>query len=286
MKNKGTMKKTGKLWSVIMFIVILLGAFIMIYPLAWMVASSFKPELMIFKDKSLIIRQFTVEHYIRGWRGVGGTTFAKYLFNTLTIVIPVVFGTLLSSSMVGFAMARLQFRFKSLVYVLIFLTMMLPMHSTLIPRYIMFKNFGWINTYLPLTVPSFFAVQGFFCYLFIQFMRGIPAELDKAATIDGCGPITIFIRIISPLSVPAYLTAALFSFIWTYDDFFSQLVYISNPTSFTISLALRQYIEALELSAFGVLFAMSSLALIPVFILFISFQKYLVEGIATTGMKG
>ena len=280
------MKKTKKLWSIILFIVILLGALVMIYPLVWMVASSFKPELMIFKDKSLIIRQFTVANYIRGWRGVAGTTFANYLLNTLKVVIPVVFGTLLSSSMVGFAMARLQFRLKGLVYVLIFLTMMLPMHSTLIPRYIMFKNFGWINTYLPLTVPSFFAIQGFFCYLFIQFMRGIPGELDKAATIDGCGPIMIYIRIISPLSVPAYLTAALFSFIWTYDDFFSQLVYISNPTSFTIALALRQYTEALEMSAFGVLFAMSSLSLIPVFILFISFQKYLVEGIATTGMKG
>ena len=280
------MRKPKKMWSVIMFIVISLGAVVMIYPLAWMAASSFKPELMIFRDKSLLIREFTVEHYIRGWRGVAGTTFLHYLLNSLKVVIPVVLGTLLSSSMVGFAVARLQFRLKSLVYVLIFLTMMLPMHSTLIPRYIMFKNFGWINTYLPLTVPSFFAIQGFFCYLFIQFMRGIPAELDKAATIDGCGPIMIFIRIITPLSVPAYLTAALFSFIWTYDDFFSQLVYISKPTSFTVVLALRQYIEALELSAFGVLFAMSSLSLIPIFILFISFQKYLVEGIATTGMKG
>jgi multiple sugar transport system permease protein len=280
------MKKPKKKWSIIMFIIIFLGALVMVYPLVWMVASSFKPEFLIFRDKSLIIREFTVEHYIRGWLGVGGTTFPLYLLNTFKIVIPVVLGTLLSSSMVGFAMARLQFRFKNLVYVFIFLTMMLPMHSTLIPRYIMFRNFGWTNTFLPLTVPSFFAVQGFFSYLFIQFMRGIPVELDKAATIDGCGPIRIFIKIISPLSVPAYLTAALFSFIWTYDDFFSQLVYINKPSAFTVALALRQYIEAFEMSAFGVLFAMSSLSLIPVFFLFVSFQKYLVEGIATTGLKG
>jgi len=280
------MIKPQKQWSIVMFIIISLGALAMIYPLAWMVASSFKPEFLIFKDKSLLIREFTVEHYIRGWLGVGGNTFLHSLFNTFKVVVPVVVGTLFSCSMVGFAMARLQFRFKSLVYALIFLTMMLPMHSTLIPRYIMFRNFGWTNTYLPLTVPSFFAIQGFFCYLFIQFMRGIPAELDKAATIDGCGPITIYVRIIAPLSVPAFLTAALFSFIWTYDDFFSQLVYISKPTAFTVSLALRQYIEAFELSAFGVLFAMSTLSLIPIFLLFVSFQKYLVEGIATTGMKG
>jgi len=280
------MKKVKNKSAIFLLIIISLGAIVMIYPLAWMVASSFKPEFMIFRDKSLIIRDFTVEHYIRGWRGVAGTTFLHYLLNTFKVVVPVVLGTLLSCSMVGFAMARLEFRFKSIVYALIFLTMMLPMHSTLIPRYIMFRNFGWINTYLPLTVPSFFAIQGFFCYLFIQFMRGIPGELDKAATIDGCGPIMVYIRIVSPLSVPAYLTAALFSFIWTYDDFFSQLVYIARPTAFTVSLALRQYIEALEMSAFGVLFAMSTLSLIPIFILFISFQKYLVEGIATTGMKG
>jgi multiple sugar transport system permease protein len=275
-----------KIRLAVMLLMVSLGALIMVYPLVWMVISSFKPEQMIFRDKSLIIRQFTVEHYIRGLRGVAGTSFLHYLTNTLQVVIPVVLGTLLSCSMVGFAMARLQFPFKKLVYVLIFLTMMLPLHSTLIPRYIMFKNFGWLGSYLPLTVPSFFAVQGFFCYLFIQFMRGIPAELDKAATIDGCGPITIYLRIISPLSVPAYLTAALFSFIWTYDDFFSQLVYINNPTDLTIALALRQYVEGLELSAFGVLFAMSALSLIPIFVLFICFQKYLVEGIATTGMKG
>ena len=280
------MKKANKTWSIILFVLVSLGAVVMIYPLLWMVASSFKPELLIFRDKSLLIREFTVANYIRGWRGVGGTGFMGYLANTLKIVIPVVVGTLISCSMVGFAVARLQFPFKKLVYVFIFLTMMLPFHSTLIPRYIMFRNFGWVGTFLPLTVPSFFAIQGFFCYLFIQFMRGIPNELDKAATIDGCGPLGIYFRIVVPLSVPAFLTSALFSFIWTYDDFFSQLIYISNPTSFTISLALRQYIEAFELSAFGVLFAMSTLSLIPIFILFISFQKYLVEGIATTGMKG
>lgn len=277
---------SNRTYRIVMFTVTLLGAVIMIYPLLWMAASSFKPERMIFLDKGLIIRDFTLEHYVRGLAGVAGTTFWNYMINTLKVVLPVVLGNLLSCSMVGYAMARLKFPYKNLVYTLIFLTMMLPFHATLIPRYIMFRNFGWLETYLPLTVPNFFAVQGFFCYLFIQFMRGIPPELDQAATVDGCGPITIYLRIISPLAVPAYLTAAIFSFIWTYDDFFTQLIYISKPSRFTIALALRQYVEALELSAFGVLFAMSLLSLIPIFVLFISCQKYLVEGIATTGLKG
>lgn len=280
------MLESKKVTKVVTLVIVTLGAVIMIYPLLWMLASSFKPESLIFQDKSLIIRQFTLENYTRGLKGVAGTTFFDYMLNTLKVVVPVVVGNLLSCSMVGFAMARLRFRYKSFIYALIFLTMMLPLHATLIPRFIMFQRFGWMDTYLPLTVPNFFAIQGFFCYLFIQFMRGIPRELDEAATVDGCGPIRIYLRIISPLSVPAYLTAGIFSFIWTYDDFFSQLIYINRPVRFTIALALRQYIEALEQSAFGVLFAVSIMSLVPILLLFISCQKYLVEGIATTGLKG
>ncbi len=278
--------KSKNMYKLFTTILMSLGALIMLYPLAWMVVSSFKPEAMIFKDKSLIIKAFTLENYVRGLKGVAGTGFIDYIVNSLKVVIPVVIGTLFSCSFVGYAVARLTFPFRKLVFPVILLTMMLPIHATLIPRYIMFRNLNWIDTYLPLIVPSFFAIQGFFCYLFIEFMRGIPKELDQAATVDGCGPITIYFRIIMPLSVPVFITAAIFSFMWTYDDFFSQLIYINNPTKFTIALSLRQYTEAFELSAFGVLFAMSTLSLIPIFILFITCQKYLVEGIATTGLKG
>lgn len=275
-----------KVYRTIATILISLGAVVMLYPLLWMVASSFKPENMIFVDKSLLIKEFTIEHYIRGLAGVAGTSFLDYMANSLKVVLPVVIGNLISSSMVGYAVARLKFPFKKIVFPIILITMMLPMHATLIPRYMMFRNLNWIDTYLPLTVPSFFAIQGFFSYLFIQFMRGIPKELDQAATVDGCGPIMTYFRIIVPLSSPVFITASIFSFIWTYDDFFSQLIYINDPTRFTIALSLRQYTEAFELSAFGVLFAMSALSLVPVFVFFISCQKYLVEGIATTGLKG
>ncbi len=271
---------------IILFAFVLLGSLVMVYPLLWMLASSFKPELLIFKDKSLIIREFTVEHYVRGWNGVSGTLFPDYLLNSFRVCVPVVVGNLISCSMVGYAVARLKFPGKNIVFSIILLTMMLPMHATLIPRYVMFVNLDWINSYKPLTVPSFFAVQGFFCYLFIQFMRGIPGDLDQAATVDGCGPVRIYLKIIAPLTLPAFITTAIFSFIWTYDDFFSQLIYINNPTRFTVALALRQYTEALELSAFGVLFAMSAVSLIPIFVFFITSQKYLVEGIVTSGMKG
>jgi len=280
------MKKRLMIFTTLKTIFVSMGAILMTYPLIWMVVSSFRPELDIFRETSLIIRHFTLENYIRALQGVAGTTFFEYMTNTLKLVLPVVAGTLISSSFVGYAIARLDFPFKSFAFTIILLTMMLPMHVMLIPRFIMFRELGWLGTYLPLIVPSFFAVQGFFNYLFIQFIRGIPKELDQAATIDGCNPISVFFRIIAPLSVPAYITAGIFSFLWTYDDFFSQMIYITRPSEFTIALALRQYMDAFELTAFGVMFATSVMSLIPILVLFITCQKYLVEGIATTGLKG
>ena len=271
---------------IITFIIVLMGAVLMLYPLAWMVSSSFKPELLIFADRSLIIREFTLENYIRGLGGVGGITFFQFFLNSMTIVVPVVIGNVLSCSLVAFAIARLEFPWKKAVFATVLLTMMLPMHVTLIPRFVMFLELGWVGTYLPLTVPNFFAVAGFFCFLLIQFMRGIPKDLDEAAIVDGCGPLGIYAKIIMPLSVPALITAAIFSFIWTYDDFFSQLIYIRRPSMFTVALALRMYNEQMELSAIGVLMAMSTVALLPVIIFFTTCQRFLIEGISTTGLKG
>jgi len=268
------------------FAVALLGCALMLYPLVWMISSSFKPEALIFYDRSLFIREFTFENYIRGFGGVAGIPFWRFMVNTFQIVIPVVIGTVISCSMAAFAFVRLRFVGIKIYFVLMILTMMLPVHGVLIPRFLMFNALGWIDTYLPLTVPAFFGLGSFFIFLFVQFIRGIPVEIDQAATVDGCGPIQIYIRIIMPLCVPAILTSAIFSFIWTYDDFFSQLIYIHTASMFTVSLALRQYTEVLEESAFGTLFAMSTVALLPLFIFFISCQKYLVEGIATTGIKG
>jgi multiple sugar transport system permease protein len=280
------MVRSNKTAQALLFLFVCLGAVVSLYPLLWMVASSFKPEKLIFADKSLLIREFTLENYIKGFRGIGGNTYLDYLRNTFILVIPVVFANLLSCSMTGYAFARLQFAAKKILFVLMLLTMMLPMHASLIPRYILFSKLGWINTFKPMIVPHFLAIGSFFVFLFVQFMRGIPKELDHAATVDGCDPISIYWRIILPLSMPALLTTAIFTFIWTYDDFFSQLIYLNDPRKFTIALALRQYTEAYELSAFGTLFAMSAVSLLPVMLFFVSCQKYLVQGIVTTGLKG
>ena len=234
------MRAKEAITKVILFTVLIFGAIVALYPLIWMVCSSFKPELMIFKDKGLIIHEFTLENYVRGFKGISDVTFWDTMGNTFCIVIPVVIGTIFSSSMAGYAFVRCHFAGKKLFFGIMILMLMLPMHAALIPRYVMFRNMGWLDTYLPMIVPAFMATNSFFVYLFVQFIRGIPRELDEAATMDGSGPVGIFCRVIVPLSTPAIVTTAIFSFIWTYDDFFTQMLYINSPQKFTVSLALRQ----------------------------------------------
>ncbi|MGH3656751.1 MAG: carbohydrate ABC transporter permease, partial [Micromonosporaceae bacterium] len=163
---------------------------------------------------------------------------------------------------------------------------MLPHHVTLIPQYAIFLELDWINTYLPLIVPKFLAVDAFFIFLMVQFIRGIPRELEDAAKVDGCGPVAIYWRIVLPLLTPALATTAIFTFIWTYNDFFTQLVYLSDTDMFTVPLGLRSFLDASGESSWGPMFAMSVLSLIPVCLIFAFFQRRLTEGISTTGMKG
>jgi multiple sugar transport system permease protein len=167
------------------------------------------------------------------------------------------------------------------------ITLMLPAHVTLVPRYILFNTFGWVGTYLPIYGPKFLATDAFFVFLLVQFIRTLPKELDEAATIDGCGKFEVFLRIIVPLAAPALVTTALFTFLWTWDDFFNPLLYLTNPPIFSVSRALRTFVgDAGAVSNWGGALAMATLSMIPPFILFFSLQKYFVQGITTTGIKG
>jgi multiple sugar transport system permease protein len=268
------------------FLCVLAGACLTLFPLWWLLVSSFTVEGVIFRQSGLWPTQFALDNYILGWRGISGITFGRYFGNSFLVVSLCIIGTLISSSMAAFAFARIEFDLKHIFFAVMLATLMLPFHVTLIPRYIMFFKFGWVDSFLPLTVPSFFAVNAFFVFLMVQFMRGIPAELDHAAKVDGCGPIQVYLFIILPLAMPALVTAAIFTFIWTWNDFFSQLIYLSNPLRYTIALALRAFQDATSASSFGQMFAMSILSLVPILIFFISAQRLLIEGIATTGFKG
>ncbi len=257
----------------------------MLYPLLWMLASSFKPESEIFGNASLFPSSFSVDAYRRGWAGLQ-VSFGRFFVNSLIVSLASVIGNVLSCSLAAYAVARLDFRFRAFWYALMLGTLMLPYHVTLIPQYILFLNLEWIDTFLPLVVPKFLAVDAFFIFLLVQFFRTIPRELDDAAKIDGCGPFRIYWRIILPLSLPALATAAIFTFIFTWDDFFGPLVYLNDIHSYTVQLGLRSFVDSTGKSDWGALFAMSVLTLLPVFAFFVFFQRLLIQGISTTGLKG
>jgi multiple sugar transport system permease protein len=264
----------------------LIGAsLIMLYPLLWMLASSFKSENEIFSNGiSIIPESFSLESYVRGWKGLT-VSFTTFFWNSAVISILSVIGNTMSCSLAAYAFARLKFRGRDLWFALMLGTLMLPYHATLIPQYVLFLNIGWVDTILPLVVPKFLAADGFFVFLMVQFFRGLPRELDEAAKMDGAGPWRIYFKIILPLSLPVLATTAIFTFIWTWDEFFAPLIYLNDMGSYTVQLGLRAFVDSSGKSDFGGLFAMSVVTLIPVFILFLLFQRLLIEGIATTGMK-
>lgn len=277
-------KQLGK---VIYHIVVCGIGLIMIYPLVWMVCSSFKPTSTIFQTAgSLIPEQFTLENYSNGWRGIGSFTFGKFFSNSFFLVILATIGTLLSSAIVAYGFSRCNFKCKKILFAAMLVTMMLPAQVLMIPQYLWYQKLGWVGTYLPLIVPFFFATQGFFTYLMKNFIDGIPRELDEAAVIDGCSYYGVFGRIILPLMVPALITGAIFSFMWRWDDFLSALLYINSTENYPVCLALKLFCDPSSSSDYGAMFAMSTLSILPAVLIFIFFQKYLVEGISTSGLKG
>lgn len=266
--------------------IIALGLF-MIYPILWMIVSSFKPNNMIFSDPGLIPKAVTVENYITGWKGYAGTSFGRFFANSLLMCMGAVAGNLMACTMAAYAFGRLQFAGRNFWFTVMMVTLMLPGQVTIVPRYIMFNTFGWVGSYLPIIMPKFLATDAFFVFLLVQFIRSLPKELDEAAIIDGCGKVGVFVRIIVPLATPALVTTGLFTFLWTWDDFFNHLLYLTEPPIFSVSRALRTFVgDAGAVSNWGGALAMATLSMIPAFVLFFSLQKYFVQGISTTGIKG
>jgi multiple sugar transport system permease protein len=264
--------------------VLVIAAFVMLYPLLWLVASSIKPNALIFRDPSLIPSELDLSNYSIGWNALTHP-FTRYLLNSVVVVAGAVLGNLVSCSLAAYAFARLNFRGRRVWFAVMLMSIMLPVHVVIVPQYVLFSQLGWINTYLPLVVPKMLATDAFFIFLMVQFFRGIPRELTEAANIDGAGHGRIFFQIMLPLSMPALVTTAIFTFIWTWNDFFSQLIFLTDPDMYTVPVALRTFVDSQSESAWGALFADSVVSLLPVFLIFLFGQKYLVRGIATTGLK-
>ena len=277
-------KRTG---TIIYHILVCGFGLLMLYPLFWMFMSSFKDTNTIFTTaRSLIPDPFTLENYANGWKGFAGVSFATFFKNSLFVAVLGTIGTLASSACVAFGFARCQFRGKKLLFGAMLASMMLPGQILMVPQYLWYEKLGWVGSFAPLIVPFCFAIQGFFVYLMMNFIQGIPRELDEAAKIDGCSYYGIFGRIILPLMSPALITGAIFSFMWRWDDFMSALLYIDDPYKYPVSLALKLFCDPGSSSDYGAMFAMATLSIITIVLIFIFFQKYLADGIATSGLKG
>lgn len=274
----------ARIRPVLIHVVLAGSALVMLYPVIWMVVSSLRPGNEIFRDPGILVKDLQIENYKAGWNALS-EPFTRYLLNSAVVVLGAILGNLVSCSMAAYAFARLEFSGKKLWFAIMLLSIMLPIHVVIVPQYILFSQAGWINTFLPLVVPKLLATDAFFVFLMVQFIRGIPRELDEAARIDGCGRGGIFLRVILPLMVPALATTTIFTFIWTWNDFFSQLIYLTDPKMYTVPVALRSFVDATSSTSWGSMFAMSVVSLVPVFLAFLLGQRFLIKGIATTGIK-
>jgi len=272
--------------SIITHVVMILLGIFMLYPLIWMLSSSFKTNSEIFGSVSLLPKEPVWDSFIKGWNGTGRITYTTYYKNTFLIVLPAMLFTVFSCSIVAYGFARFRFRFKRQLFILMISTLMLPNSVLVIPRYLLYNKLGWLNTYLPFLMPALFACYPFFIYMMVQFFRGLPRALDEAATIDGCNSFQVYWHILMPLCKPALFSAAIFQFIWTWNDFFNSLIYINSVRKYPIVLALRMSLDATSAANWNQVLAMSVVSLLPGTILFFSAQKYFVEGVSAGSVKG
>ncbi len=256
----------------------------MIYPMVWLVGASFKPENQIFSTMNPFPSAFTIANYVTGWTATG-TSFTVYLSNSLTVSLCTVVANVASCSVAAYAFARLDFAFRRFWFAVMLGTMMLPFQATLIPQYTIFFKLNWVNTFLPLVVPYLLAYDTFFIFLMVQFIRGIPRELDEAAALDGAGHVRVFFSVILPLLRPALLTTTILTFIWTFNDFLRQLVYLSDHSRYTAPLGLNAFVDRASGSSYGGMLAMSVVTLVPTVAVFLVSQRRLVDGVANTGIK-
>ncbi|WP_105420196.1 MULTISPECIES: carbohydrate ABC transporter permease [Neorhizobium] len=259
---------------------------LMLYPLIWLIGASFKTNSEIFSNPGFWPENPTLDGYIRGWKTSTPYSFGTFFINTLWIVIPKVIGTAISCTAVAYGFARFDFPFKKVLFSALIATLLLPNVVTRIPQYLIFRDLGWLDSYLPLWVPSALAGDAFFVFMLVQFLRAIPRDMEEAARVDGATTWQTLIFIVVPLLMPALISVCLFQFMWTMNDFLGPLIYISSVDKYPISLALKLSIDTTEAFEWNRVLAMSVLSLAPALAVFFLAQKYFIDGISSGGIKG
>ncbi|MEU8675695.1 carbohydrate ABC transporter permease [Streptomyces sp. NPDC048560] len=259
---------------------------VVLYPLFWVIGGSLKPNEEIVGGLELFPTEPVFTHYERLADGIADIPVSTFFVNSLVLAFGSVIGVLISCSLAAYAFARINFRGRNVVFSLMIGTLLLPYHVLIIPQYVLFQKMELINTYVPLLLGRYLATDAFFVFLMMQFMRNLPRELDEAARLDGCGHPRIYWHIMLPLCRPALITSAIFTFIWSWNDFLGPLLYLNEPEKYPVSMGLKMFIDQDSAADYGGMIAMSLLALLPVLAFFLAFQRYLVEGAATSGLKG
>ena len=282
-----TREQRAKVSAFLRYTVLIVVGIIMVYPLIWMVGATFKTNSEIFTSAWFWPKNPVFDGYDNAFKSYGGKIdLLKSMINTYKIVIPKVIFTVVSATITAYGFARFEFKGKGILFSLMISTLFLPQVVLNAPQYIMYNGWGWTDSYLPLVIPSLFAADTYFVFMLVQFLRGLPRDLDESAYIDGCGPFQCFIQILLPLLKPALFSAGLFQFLWTWNDFFNTNIYINTVSKFPLSLALRVSIDVTSNIQWNQVMSMALVSILPLILLFFAAQKYFVEGIATTGMKG
>ena len=278
--------KNKELKKVLTYLFLGIFGIVMLFPVIWMFFACFKTNNEIFGSLRILPQGWSMEAFVKGWKTTGTYTYAKYFINTFALVIPTTLLTLASCSLVAYGFARFDFPGNQFLFMILIATLMLPNAVIIIPRYALFNKLGWLDSYMTFFAPAAVGCYPFFVFMLVQFLRGLPRDLDDSAYIDGCGPFQCFIQILLPLLKPALFSAGLSQFLWTWNDFFNTNIYINTVSKFPLSLALRVSIDVTSNIQWNQVMSMALVSILPLILLFFAAQKYFVEGIATTGMKG
>lgn len=280
------LRRRSRISSAMRYSVLLIFGLIMLYPLIWLIGASFKTNSEIFASPSFWPKDPTLSGYIKGWETSTPYTFGRFFWNTFLIITPKVIGTAISCTLVAYGFARFDFPGKRILFMTVIATLLLPNVVTRIPQYLLFRDIGWLDSFLPLWVPSAVAGDAFFVFMLIQFLRAIPRDMEEAARVDGANTLQTLVYIVVPMLMPAIVSVCLFQFMWTMNDFLGPLIYLSSIDKYPVSLALKLSIDTTEAFDWNQILAMSVLALAPSLTVFFIAQKYFIEGISTGGVKG
>lgn len=275
-------RKLPGLEAVILYAILTVLAILFILPVFYLFMGAFKAESELFRVPfKWLPDKFILDNFINMFQSI---PFMRYLKNTMIIVVFNIVGSLLSCSLVAYGFSRLRWPGRDKVFILVLITMILPYQVTLVPLFLMFTKMKWIGTFLPLIVPCFFG-NPFFIFLLRQFFTGIPQDISEAARIDGASEFTIFSRLVLPMAKPALTTVALFAFIRSWNDFLGPLVFLGRDELYTLSLAASMLKSNLDPN-WSVLLALGTVMILPVLLIFFVMQKYFIQGIAMSGIKG